>query len=198
MALPVLPNELLLLQQMIEGDAMAFRKIYEFYRGRIFAYAFSYTKSANMAEEAVQEIFIRLWEKRGLLQTDKNFEAYIKVATRNQIFNMLRKVALDRVLQQKIHGYMVALQHTSADELLAKELERLHQLAVHNLPLQQKQVYKLSREEELSYEQIADKLNISKHTVKRHMAEALKTLRNQVGRHTDTGSIIIAILLSKK
>lgn len=198
MALPLLPNELMLLQQMIDGDTLAFRKIYEFYRGRIFAFALTYTKSADMAEEAVQEIFIRIWEKRALLQTDRNFEAYIKVATRNQVFNMLRKVALDRSLQQKIHIYMEALENTSADELLTRELERLHQLAIQSLPAQQKQVYTLSREEELSYEQIADKLNISKHTVKRHMAEALKNIRNEVGKHTDTGTIILAILLSKK
>lgn len=198
MLLPALPNEPMLLQQMIEGDAMAFRKIYEFYRGRIFAFAFSYTKSAHMAEEAVQEMFIRIWEKRELLQTNHNFEAYIKVATRNHVFNMLRKVTLDRTLQQKVYGYMQQLQNTDADALLSKELERLHHLAVQNLPHQQKQVYLLSREEELSYVQIAEKLNISRHTVKRHMAEALKAIRNQVGKHTDTGMVILAILLSKK
>lgn len=198
MALPVLPNELQLLRQMIEGDTMAFRKIYEFYRGRIFAYALSYTKSADMAEEAVQVIFIRLWEKRELLQTSGNLQGYIKVATRNQIFNMLRKVAQDRSLIEKVHGHMLELEKTNPDTLLTKELQRLHEMAIQNLPAQQKLVFTLSREEELSYEQIADKLNISKHTVKRHIGEALKNLRDQVGRHSDTATVVMAILLSKK
>lgn len=198
MITPALPNETALLQQMIAGDAMAFRKIYEFYSGRVFAFAFSHIKSRDMAEEAVQEVFIRLWTKRDQIRLDKSLEGYIKVAVRNQIINMLRKAALDHSIQQKIGNALEALRNSPPEQLLEKELSKLLDLAVKGLSPQQQLVYRLSREEELTYEQISLRLGISKETTKTHMKEALKSIRNYIRRHADLGCLILAIILREK
>ena len=74
---PILPDELELLRQLIAGDAESFRKIYECYQGKIFLFALRLTKSKSEAEEVVQEIFVRLWEKRENIKVEKNFNSYI-------------------------------------------------------------------------------------------------------------------------
>jgi RNA polymerase sigma-70 factor (ECF subfamily) len=198
MSAPALANELVLLRQMIEGDTLAFRKIYEFYRGRIFAFAYVHAKSKDMAEEAVQEVFIRLWEKRDQIKTDQSLENYIKVSVRNQVVNLLKKASLDQSLQNKIRASIEALRNDPPDLLLEKELARLHQLAIQSLSPQQQQVYRLSREEELTYDEIAARLGISRNTVKSHMKEAIKTLRTRIGGHTDLACLILAMILLEK
>jgi RNA polymerase sigma-70 factor (family 1) len=183
---------------MIAGDAMAFRKIYEFYRGRIFAFAYFHAKSKDVAEEAVQEVFIRLWERRDQIREEQSLENYIKVSTRNQVINMLKKASLDLALQARIRAGIEALKNEAPDRLLEKELARLHQLAIQSLSAQQQQVYRLSREEELTYDEIAARLGISRNTVKSHMKEAIKALRARIGTHTDLACLIMAIVLSER
>ena len=177
---------------------MAFRKIYEFYQGRIFAFAYMHAKSRDIAEEAVQEVFIRLWERRDQIREDQVLENYIKVSTRNQVMNMLKKASLDLSLQARIRAGIEALKNEAPDRLLEKELARLHQLAIRSLSVQQQQVYRLSREEELTYDEIATRLGISRNTVKSHMKEALKALRSRIGTHTDLACLILSIILSER
>jgi RNA polymerase sigma-70 factor (family 1) len=191
----ILPHETELLQQLIEGDAAAFREIYEHYQGQIFLFAYRFTKSKAAAEEIVQEVFVKLWEKRGQIKIEKNFSAYIIRVTKNLIVDGLKKAALDKKVQQHILTHMKALRDSSAEELLQKEMERLHRQAINALSPQKRTIYLLSREEELSYEQIAEKLGISKNTVRNHMADALQTIREHITAHPDLSFVVVAILM---
>ncbi len=134
----LLPNEPELLQRLIDGDAEAFRSVYEHYQGKVFLFAFRFTKSHSQAEETVQEVFIKLWERRMLVDPAKRLEPYIITITKNFLLDGLKKAALDRGLQHKLYEQMQALQHHSVDELIAKEIARLQQQAVDNLSGQQK------------------------------------------------------------
>ena len=84
---PILPDELELLRQLIAGDAESFRKIYENYHGKIYLFALRLTKSKSEAEEIVQEVFVRLWEKRENIKIEKKFTAYILAITKNFILD---------------------------------------------------------------------------------------------------------------
>jgi RNA polymerase sigma-70 factor (ECF subfamily) len=190
-----LPHETELLHQLIQGDAEAFRQLYEHYQGRIFLFAYRFTKSKQAAEEIVQEVFVKLWEKREQINIEKNFSAYIIRVTRNLILDGLKKAAYDKKMQQQILRHMKVLRDTSAEELLNKELERLHRQAIDSLSPQKKTIYLLSREEELTYEQIADRLGISRNTVRNHMADALQTIREYISAHPDLASLMVAIVM---
>lgn len=194
----ILPDEMEILQQLIEGDAESFRKIYVFYQSKIFLFAFRLTKSRLEAEEVVQEVFVRLWEKRDKIKVDKNFSAYILTITKNLILDGLKKAAHDKTVQQKIYDNMQALQTIFVDQLIEKELTRLHQQAVDRLSPQKKIVFLLSREEELSYEEIAEKLGISKNTVRNQMSDALKSIREYLTNHPDIGCVILAAMFSSE
>jgi RNA polymerase sigma-70 factor (ECF subfamily) len=191
---PILPDELELLRQLIAGDAESFRKIYECYQGKIFLFALRLTKLKPEAEEVVQEVFVRLWEKRENIKVEKNFNTYILTITKNMILDRLKKAAYDKTIQQNIYQNMQALQNTTVDLLIEKELTRLHQQAIDRLSPQRKIVFKLSREEELSYEEIAEKLGISKNTVRNQITDSLKSIREYIAGHPDIAFILLAAL----
>ena len=190
----ILPDELELLRRLIAGDAESFRKIYEYYHGKIFLFALRLTKSKSEAEEVIQEVFVRLWEKREKIKVEKNFNAYILTITKNLILDKLKKAAYDKTVQQNIYQNMQALQNTTVDLLIEKELTRLHQQAVDRLSPQKKIVFRLSREEELSYEEIAERLGISKNTVRNQITDSLKSIREYIAGHPDIAFILLAAI----
>lgn len=182
-----------LLIRLRNGDQLAFAQVYNLYRSKMYAYAYNLCKSAETAEEIVQEVFIRLWQKKEQINTDLNFAAYIKKITLNHVLNYLKKVARDRALQEEVLNYMDTIRNTTEDNLLEKELLKTYDEAIELLPPQKKLIYQMSRNEEMTHDQIAEKLNISKNTVKNHMVEATKFIRSYVSKH---GSIICFIVAS--
>lgn len=182
-----------LLTKLRNGDQLAFAQIYNQYRSKMYAYASNLCKSPETAEEIVQEVFIRLWQKKEQINTDLNFSAYIKKITLNHVLNHLKKVARERSLQVEVFQYIDAIRNTTEDNLLEKELLKTYDEAIALLPPQKKIIYQMSRNEEMTHDQIAEQLNISKNTVKNHMVEATKFIRSYVGKH---GSIVCFIIAS--
>lgn len=193
--MPPIPDiEKELLNQLLNGDVWAFREIYESYQGKVFLFALRLTKTKVDAEEVVQEVFVKLWEKRSGIQIEKNFNAYILTITRNLVLDKLKKAARDKKIQQKIYHNMQELQKVNANALIEKEIARLHRQAVDRLSPRKKAIYMLSREEELTYEEIAQKLGISVNTVRNQMSDALHSIREFLSQHPDLACVFIASL----
>lgn len=187
-----------LLQQLIEGDAEAFREIYELYQDKIFAFAFKLTKQRDVANDMVQEIFIKLWEKRDQVKVELNFGAYLKKMAQNHVFNYLKKASLDRRVQETIKQRLEELQHRNADDLVEKEIQKAYTEAIDTLSPQKKLIYNLSRTGDLSYDEIATQLGISKNTVRNQMVDAIRLIRQYVSSHTDLACLIIAICIARR
>ena len=186
----ILENDALLIK-LKNGDATAFEEIYNQYRSKIYSYALKLSKSAVVAEEIVQEVFIKIWQKREQLNPELHFGAYLKKITLNHVLNHLKKVAREKTLQDELFNYLSLIRNNAEDGLLEKELLKTYEQAIAQLPPQKKIIYQLSRNEELSHDEIAKKLNISKNTVKNHMVEATKFIRNYVSKN---GSIICFLM----
>jgi RNA polymerase sigma-70 factor (ECF subfamily) len=90
---------------------------------------------------------------------------------------------------------MATLQEDPADILIRDQLARLHQEAIRQLPPQKRIIYTLSRDEELTYEEIAQKLHLSRNTVRNHMTDAIRSVRGYITGHTDLACLIIAVSL---
>ncbi|MFL9484193.1 RNA polymerase sigma factor [Chitinophagaceae bacterium LWZ2-11] len=172
-----------LLLQIIKGDTEAYTEVYELYKDKIYAFAFTLTKSKDIAEEIVQDVFLKLWEKRTQIDADKSFTEYIKKITYHQVIDFFRKVKRDRGLQQKLEKNIQALRNANEDELIGKELHILYKKAIEQLPPQKKKVYLLGREGVLKYEEIAAEMGLSKNTVKNHMSEAIQLIRQYISTH---------------
>jgi len=183
-----LPNsEYRLLSLLRDGNQQAFREIYNLYRRKVNRYALKVAKSEDVAEEITQEVFIRIWQKRAQINLDMNFEAYIKKIALNHVLNHLKKVAREKSLQEQVFAYIDEIRNHTEEGIFEKELVQVYHDAIDRLPAQKKIIYKMCRNEELSHDEIAAKLNISKNTVKNHMVEATKFIRVAVNKH---GSIV--------
>lgn len=183
-------RELILL--IAGGDAHAFREIFDKYHNKIYSIAWKITGVKTVAEDVVQEVFIKLWLHKEKLATVENFNAYINAIVRNHIFNSFRKMANEQTLLQKLSAQKPQNNKEVFDSVCYHELEELVHKAVCQLTPQQKKVYNLSRIDGLKHEEIAEKMGISRSTVKGHLTGALSHIKNFLLSNGDPLIIFIA------
>lgn len=186
-------NEEQLLKRLAAGDDIAFNTIYEQYQQSVFAFAFYLTKSKELSEEVVQEVFVRVWEKKEQLPENMMILPYIKRMTQNLVLDLFRKAGREQALQQQLQDAMRNIFSHPDDQLQEKELRRIYRQGIDLLSPQKKIIYTLHRDHQLSYEQIADKLGLSPHTVRNHMAEAIRSVRAHVNKHTVLLPVVILL-----
>ncbi len=172
-----------LLQRVANDDHDAFRQLFDLYADRLFAAVYNYTKSRFIAEELVQEVFIRLWSHRSQLQEVQDPTAYLYRMVFNHINTYLKKTANERRILDKAQAWMTAGQDATLQQLEANEMSRIITAAIERLPPQKKIIYQLSREQGFSYQEIADQLHLSPNTVKNHLVEAMRLLRGYLKDH---------------
>ena len=172
-------SELILLIQ--KDDRVAFYHIYERYRKRIYGFVLRYIKQNEDAEEIVQEVFVKVWESRNKIDAYSLFEAFLFTIAYNTTISLLRK----RTNEKKYLEYLKSLQQPDIasdliDEIHFNELIDQVQMLVNELTPRQKEVFQLSREDALTHDEIAKKLDISLNTVKKHMTNTLFYLKSQI------------------
>lgn len=173
-------NEQELLRLTAAGDAGAFGRLYERYRDKTFSYIFDLVRSQALAEDIFQDVFTKIWEQRASLETIDNFNAYLFTVIKHRALDGLRRVAKeDTIIRELIRTANTANEET-ADSLNYRELQNKLRHALGRLPLQQRLVYTLSRENGLKQDEIAATLNIAPTTVNKHMTRALSFLRKSL------------------
>lgn len=193
MAFKDLPDHLLL-ERCHEGNQIAYNVLFNRYFESIFSYALKFIRDRSIAEELAMDVLFRLWQRRTFIASDTNLPAYLFTSVKNALADHWRKKELTTVTL--LEGE-ITLQSRPADyQLNTSELKHLYQLSVETLSPQSREVFKLSREEEMTYPQIAQKMNISINTVKGHMVAALKGMRLKLAHHTDLSMVYILIFLS--
>lgn len=156
-----------------------FESLFKKHEAAVYRLAFRVTKSHLHAGDIVQEVFLRIWEHREELHNIKNTDAWLTRIVKNKVIDFLRKTSADDRMKARLWREMNMSQNDAEQLLEAKESGMLINAAINELPPQRKLVYQLNRESGLSYEQIADKLSISKHTVKNQLSTALKFLQKK-------------------
>lgn len=172
-----LNNEKLLLELIAKGDENAFTEIFNAYRNRIYTVAFRITDSEILAEEIVQDVFLKIWLKRENLLVIEDFSAYLFIIARNHTYSCLRVIARGQLNEKDYEHYLPSDLNRADSPLLYKEYDGIIKDAVRHLPLQQRTVYELIRIKGLTREQVAGRLKISPQTVKVHLNIAVKKVR---------------------
>ena len=168
----------------LTGDK-GFKLVFETFYPRMLRFAEAYVGDRFEAENIVQDVFLKLWEKRASLPVDLNLQAYLLTMLKNQCMDFLRHrkvveehfVDWEIVEQQEAAFNYYAINQFDPEQADVESLERLVEKAINDLPEQCRRVFELSRYEGLKYKEIAERLGISVKTVETHISNALKMLR---------------------
>lgn len=176
-----------LLKLLKNGDMAAFDAIYNRYCHKLHQFVFMFLKQNEDAEGIAQEVFIKIWESRGKIDIYASFESFLFTIAYNATMSLLRK----RMSETKSREYLKSLQQFSSaeqviNEIQYKELEQKVESLLKQLTPRQEEIYRLSREEGLTHEEIAQKLNVSESTVNNHLVKTIKFLKS----HLDSGLAI--------
>jgi RNA polymerase sigma-70 factor (ECF subfamily) len=193
-----LHNEKELLLQAAAGSEAAFKSLFVHHWPQVYGTSLHLTKSPELAKDLAQDLFLKLWEHREKLAVVNNVPAYLYTLSRNLVIDFQRR----KVFHAENVDYLVqffASPETSAQQKLEyRELEQALEAAVNTLPNKTKAVFRLSRYEGLSHDEIASTLGISVHSSRTYITRALAEIRDQLSRHSDDITLLCILLLSRK
>jgi RNA polymerase sigma-70 factor (ECF subfamily) len=159
----------------------------------LYSYILKVADSRESAEDAVHDVFLKIWDSREKLPGIKNFEAYLFRTARNHAVSGFRRMAKETLILAELRNEQEPLLQT-IDPLTQKEIRAFIQEAVAKLSSQQRKVFMFSRQDGLRHEEIAEKLGISINTVRAHLGEALRFLRKEIGRSYGSQAVAIYVI----
>jgi RNA polymerase sigma-70 factor (ECF subfamily) len=173
-----------LLSRITQGDEKAFNQLFERYRERLNHYLLRITKSPDITEEILVDVFLKLWDGRELLTNIYDLEGFLHKVAYNKAMDFFKEISREGRLRQTYFDWSEELPPKSPDELLIEsEARRILLEAINQLPASRKKIYALSREEGLTYEEIAEALHLSRNTVKNTIMAASRSIATYLKKH---------------
>jgi RNA polymerase sigma-70 factor (ECF subfamily) len=174
-------SEIELIILIRDGDIRAFNEFYKRNWRALYQMAYRSTCSQEDAKDLVQTVFINLWNGRTSLQADRYNTSYLFRILKNNIINFYKQDTARRKRLEKLLQLDTDSQYTNEDNLIAKELSVVIDGEIRELPRKMQEVFILSRQQNLSVNEISETLNITPRTVKNQLSNALKILRTKLG-----------------
>jgi len=187
-----LPDNILLENHRL-GDTGAFDAIFKRYYDPLFNYAKKAVKQTEVAEELAMDVLLRLWQKKEQIEVDNDLRPYLYRAIKNATFNHYRKKILITVPMELIAEQATFITTAADDQLKYAELEKIYYHNLNLLSPQRQKVFRMSREENMTYSQIAKDLGLSINTVENYMVASLSFFRKNLKEHADHIAILIAV-----
>ncbi|TCC99655.1 RNA polymerase sigma factor [Pedobacter hiemivivus] len=187
-----LVNEIELLQLTANGDTNAFAKLYGHYKSLVYRFIYKYLKSPQLTDDLTQEIFLKIWETKEMLKDRVAFKSYLFTISRNHTLNFLKRSSIDQTAKNIILSNYV-LTDSLEEDLQTKDYLEYLQTILTSLTPQNREVFRLCRQEYKSYEEAAELLGISRNAVKKHMMKSMRVLGDAVKK--DLG-IPLAVFLA--
>ena len=169
-----------LIQLMEKNDGRAFEDFFNLLYPRFFRYAFLYLKSDVLCEELVSDVFVKLWNVRHKLNKVKQLEFYLFRAVKNQVLTYIKRNAKHSIGIAEYHQSDLVEYNSPENLLIASELAEKIEEIISNLPDRCETIFRMVREDGLSYKQVAVLLDISSKTVENQMNTALKKIRKAI------------------
>jgi len=178
-----------LLLAVSQGDERAFTTLYNHYHKRLGIHIFRITKSPELAEEVVHDVFLKIWLNRETLVNVENFPVYLYVISKNAALNCLKRVAREKAVTTELEPALeqISLPDTREDDYRYILIDE----AIDRLPHQQRQAYLLARHERLSYQEVATRMNLSKETIKKYLQLATESISAYINKRLTISILLI-------
>lgn len=184
-------------RKLSAGSETAFSAIYAHYSLKIFTFVDRMLSLPDVTDDLVQDIFIDLWQKRDFLKNIENPKAYLFRMASNRVLDYQKRLSTRKPILDFVISQQATVGAWSEERVLYKETLKLLGEAIDTLSPQRRMIYELSRNEGLSHEEIAEKLNIAKSTVANQLVSALKQIRLYLEKHASLFSFAIFYLLTQ-
>lgn len=178
-----------------EGDHSAFISVYDAYHKGLYTFVRKYIFDEQIAEDITHDVFMKLWETKSRVDPERPLINYLYRITRNTVYKELKKIQTIKSSMDRL-GLCASSNREDAVDISYqhKEYERILENAVSRLPTQRQRVFILCRQQGKTYEEAAQQLSISSHTVKEHMSLAIRDIKDYICKNTDLVFDLMVIL----
>ena len=160
----------------------SFKKLFDRNYNKVFFYAKKYTDVAEISEEAVSEVFLKLWKRRKHIQVTNSFQSYLFTSVRNKCLDILRKEAKSKFESDSLLESAPSTHSDTMEIVQSNELQKRIEQAIDDLPKDRRKIFLMSRNKGLKYQEIANILGISIKTVETQMGRSLRYLREKFSK----------------
>jgi len=190
----ITPTDQELVALLKQGDEAAFKAIYDRYALPIFFQVNQMLRDEETSKDLVQDLFITVWSKAALINENANLAGYLHIAARNRVLKAIQKGKLRNDYLNSLARFATEVSTATIDEITERELSNMIEEAIEKLPPKMKEVFELSRKQNLTYSQIAEQLGISDKTVKKQIHNALKIIKGKLNTIPPAGILLLAFL----
>lgn len=188
-------NIIFLLKQLKRGNEQAFNSLYKLHSKLLLGNIRNLVKDNEIAKELLQDLYLKVWDNRENIDTEKSFKSFLFTVARNMIYDYFRKASLDKKMKLKLINNAFEFYTHIEEALQFKESAEILRSAVGRLPLQCREVYTLSKLDGKSHQEISRQLDISISTVNNHMVKANRQIRAFVAHHYDLAVLILLAIV---
>ncbi|WP_285009321.1 RNA polymerase sigma-70 factor [Pedobacter faecalis] len=171
-----------LLNLLKQDDRGALNEIYRRYQGLLYSHAYRRLADREEVRDIIQELFVYLWTNRHQIQLNTSLSAYLYASVRNRVLNLFRNKKVRDNFAASLQEFIDRGETVIEEQFREKELRALIEKEIEAMPAQMRMVFEMSRKMEMSHQEIAEALNISPHTVRNQVHNALKILRGKLGQ----------------
>jgi len=183
-------RESFLIVNLKNDDKAAFTLIFTRFYKDLVHFSYTFTRNADLSEEIVQEVFLKLWENRSTLHIHTSLKSYLLKIVQNKSIDSIRHQDIKHNYASLLLSHPVLAENDTENYILHSDLESAFKRAMSNLPVQYAEAYKMNRTDLLSYSEIATILNVSVRTVEVRIGKALFLL------HKELRDYLLVLLLS--
>ena len=188
-------NDKDLVVRLINNDQEAFCELYAKYKERLLYFAVKFVKQCEFAEDIYQDAFIVIWQNRRFLDPEKTFSSYLYTIVKNRILNILREIENDQKLKSHILANAIDYSDVTNQHVQINELKGILDKILKKLTPRQRQIFEMSRDEQMTHKEIAEVLGISVFTVQEHISIALKSIKHYLKEYPDNMVGLLLILI---
>lgn len=160
-----------------KGESKAFELLYNTFHKRLYGFIYNLSHSHSDSEEVLQQTFIRIWEKRMLINENFPFESILFKVAKNVFLNYSRKKINERISDTRLELYHELLNEDADDYLMLKETSAVIEALISAMPSRRQEIFRMQKMDGKSRKEISEALNISLVTIDSHLAKANQDLR---------------------